>query len=628
MPTCRVPRPQRNLHLLVAAALLPGLLTPLARAYVLQKPAHLRCDDLTTPIGLDTAQPQLSWQLQDDRVAAKQSAYEVQVATRSELLQAGKADVWDSGRVESEKSVGVAYAGPALKAESRYYWRVKVWDRDGKVYPASDVSWWETGLMDSSGWRGKWIGYELTEERSIRESGALWIANAGGSGVERGQTEHDFLRSFTVSGAVRRAHLYVTGKDTVSAWVNGKQVLTAEPLPPWKQTAWKKYQEVDVTADVKQGVNLLAVEAVLYSLGSNGDPNTVRTAPMSACLYLEMSDGSVTLIKSDESWKAMLNAPGGWEAPGYSDDGWKNAVQYLDQSGKPDTDRPWPTGPVKMLRREFEAAKPVRSARLYVTALGAYKFSINGRVVGDQILAPGWTDFRSHVVYQVYDVTTDVKAGANAIGAYLAPGWYATPLQWDQAPNNYGKTPPALKAQLRVEYADGSVDWVATDETWKADVSPILKAEIYDGETYDARREQAGWSTAGFRDAHWKPVEVVQPLEPAIVAQDFQPIRVEKTLPAKAVTSPRPGMYVFDFGQNMAGVAGLHASGTAGTEVQLRFAEVLNPDGTIYTENLRTAKATDRYILAGKGVEEYQPRFTFHGFRYVEVTGLTSKPEI
>ena len=153
-----------------------------------------------------------------------------------------------------------------------------------------------------------------------------------------------------------------------------------------------------------------------------------------------------------------------------------------------------------------------------------------------------------------------------------------------------------------------------------------LKAEIYDGESYDARREQAGWDTAGFADASWKPVEMVSPKEPAIVAQFFPPVRVEKVLSAKAVTSPKAGTYIYDFGQNLAGIASVRATGPAGTDVRLRFAEVLNPDGTLYTENLRTAKATDHFILAGTGSREYQPKFTFHGFRYVEVTGLAANP--
>ncbi len=601
-------------------------------AYIPQKPVHLQCDALSTPIGLDTPQPQLSWQLQDDRFAAKQTAYQLEVATAPARLLSGKPDIWDSGRVASGKSVGVTYAGPALKPEQRYYWRVKVWDKDGNAYPVSDVTWWETGLMDPSAWRGKWIGFELQEEGRIRESGALWITNSGGASTSGAQTQHDFRYSFTPTGPIRVAHFYVTGKDTVSAWVNGKQVLAGEPPPPWKQTPWKSYRMVDVTSRLQPGKNLLAVEATLFatSTGSSVNASANATTPMSSCLYLEMVDGSVTLIRSDEGWKAALNAPHGWSDPAFSDASWTHAVRYVvtDPTQNPDVGRPWPTGTVKMLRHGFDISKPIRSARLYATALGAYKFWINGHAVGDQILSPGWTDYRSRVTYQAYDITADLKIGGNAIGAYLAPGWYTTPLQWQQQPYNYGNTPPALKAQLRIEYADGSIDWLATDESWKADVSPILKAEIYDGETYDARREQPDWSTAAFYDAKWSPIEVVEPLEPAIIAQDFQPIRIKRVLHAKSLTEPKPDVYVYDFGQNMAGVAHLHVEGDAGTEIQLRFAEVLNADGTIYTENLRTAKATDHYILSGKGPEDYQPLFTFHGFRYVELTGLKTKPAI
>jgi alpha-L-rhamnosidase len=612
----------------MVAALFAGPITARAAANT-QKPINLKCDSLTMPIGLDTPQPQLSWQLQDPRFGAKQTAYEVQVATAPALLN-GKADVWDSGRVSSDKSVGVAYAGPELKPEQRYYWRVKVWDKDGNLYPASDTTWWETGLMRRDEWRGQWISFEQPEEKAIRKSDALWITNDGGTGAKGADTQHDFRYEFTLPSGVRRAHLYVTGRDTAAAWANGKQVLAGAPLPPWKQTPWKSYKVVDVTPQLEQGKNLIAVEVTLYatSTGTSFTTATVSTTPMSACLYIELNDGSVKLIRSDESWKAMLGAPQGWTASSFDAAGWKNAVRYTssDPQQGSEVGRPWPNGPVKMLRKGFDVKAPVRSARLYATALGAYKFWINGNVVGDQMLAPGWTDYRSRVTYQAYDVTSSVKSGANAVGAYLAPGWYSTPLQWLQEPFNYGSTPPALKAQLRIEHTDGTVEWVATDAGWKADVSPILKAEIYDGETYDARQEQKGWSTAGFSEAKWLPVEVIQPHEPAILDQDFQPIRVDRVLQAKAVTSPKPGVYIFDFGQNMAGVARLRVQGSSGTELQLRFAEVLNPDGTIYTENLRTAKATDRYVLSGKGTEEYQPLFTFHGFRYVELTGLKTKP--
>jgi alpha-L-rhamnosidase len=160
------------------------------------------------------------------------------------------------------------------------------------------------------------------------------------------------------------------------------------------------------------------------------------------------------------------------------------------------------------------------------------------------------------------------------------------------------------------------VDWIVTDEKWKADISPILFAEIYDGETYDARKVQANWNTTAFDDSKWKSAELVQPKETQIVWQYFQPIRAEKALAPKKVTNPSPGVYIFDFEQNLSGVVHIRAQGAAGTDVKLRFAEILNPDGTLYVDNLRTAKATDHFILAGKGTEEFEPTFTFHGFRF------------
>ena len=219
------------------------------------------------------------------------------------------------------------------------------------------------------------------------------------------------------------------------------------------------------------------------------------------------------------------------------------------------------------------------------------------------------------------------------LSAYLAAGWYSTPLRWFRQGNNYGPTQPALKAQLRLEYADGSIDWIATDSTWKADISPILFAEIYDGETHDARREQAGWDMPAFNDKTWHAASVVPAKEPRIESQFFPPIRQEQVMTAKSITEPKPGIYIVDFGQNMSALPRLHVHGVAGQDVKLRFAEVLNPDGTLYVDNLRTAKATDHFILAGSkrnggGFEDFQPLFTFHGFRYAEITGIHTRPTL
>jgi alpha-L-rhamnosidase len=594
------------------------------------KPKSLECESLSTPLGMDAKQPLLSWKLQDSRPGARQTAYQIQVASSAASLQTGKPDIWDSGRIESNNSIGVSYQGPALAPSKRYFWRVIAWDRDGRQYPASDATWWETGLLDQGNWKAKWIGLEEPERRAVRESGAAWITNAETDvpkNVER--TEHDFRFHFALSQPVRRSTLYVTGQDSAGAWINGKPVLVAPSLPPWREFPWKTYTIQDVTQALQNGKNLLAIEVVHYA--GRHDVNVSQT-PMNAVLYVETADGTVEVFKSgSEGWRATLDASGNWQAPEFSDASWKEAIPYAapQSEDRPEPlGNPWPTGAVKSLRRPFEVNKPVASARIYATALGAYKLSINGHTVGQDILSPGWTDFREQMVYQAYDVTADVQSGKNALGALLAPGWYSTPLEWVGRGNNYGATPPALRAQLRIEYQDGSVDWVLTDETWKADVSPILFAEIYDGETYDARKLQAGWDTATFDDSHWKSAEVIPAHEPRIDWQYFQPIRVEKTLDAKTITNPSPGVYIYDFGQNLSGVARIHAKGAAGVNVKLRFAEVLNPDGSLYTDNLRNAKATDHFILAGKGVEEYQPTFTFHGFRYAEVSGLKTKPRL
>lgn len=596
------------------------------------RPIGLKCNSLVEPMGIDTPEPVLSWRLQDKTSGAKQTAYEITVSSKPNASDAKAADIWDSGRVASEQSVGISYAGPPLEAQKRYYWRVKVWAKDGKPYLTSAASWWEMGLLSSSAWKGKWISYESSELHSIREAGAEWITNAAVPNYSSpGDTHHNFRFGFTLKQHVKRAVLYTTGQDTVAAWINGNQVLEAQQLTPWKQMPWGTYVSKEVTSELHQGRNLLAIDITHFDIQSGRRGATETQMPMSMSLYLVLSDGSVqVLTSSPDGWKAALNSNEGWTSEQYDDSSWKNAERFTLktlEAGGSEVGYPWPTGPVTMLRRTFVESKPIVSARLYATALGAYKFHINGKIVGDQILAPGWMDYRERVPYQVYDITPQLAQGKNAIAAYLAPGWYSTPLMWFRQGNNYGRTPPALKAQLRIEHADGSVEWIATDETWKADLSAILTAEIYDGETYDARRVQAGWDTTSFTDAKWNPVSLVTPREPQIVSQYFQPIREEKVLMAKSITNPSPGVYVYDFGQNLAGVPRLHIKGHRGDDIRLRFAEVLNQDGTIYTDNLRTAKATDHFILAGsEGGETYQPQFTFHGYRYIEITGINTNP--
>ncbi len=588
------------------------------------KPSHLTCESLTTPLGMDEPNPALSWRLEDARHGAAQTAYEIQVATSPALLNSAKPDVWNSGEIKSNQSVDVRYSGPALAAYTRYYWRVKTWDRDGKPYPPSDVTWWETGVLQQENWQAKWISYEDDEHRSVREANAEWITSSTPPPAEK-ETHLFFRFKFELPADARVAKLHITGKDTVAAWMNGKQESQLQPWPKWNNLPWRTYSVYDITSEVHSGNNTLAAEVLNYD---NGRPSPTL---FSATIFVQIADDKVITFKTGpEGWKCSTTAADAWTAPEFDDSSWPAAIASPEKTGLRSevAGNPWAPGPVVSLRKSFDVSKPITSARLYATALGAYKFHINGKVVGEQILAPGWMDFRHHVPYQAYDVTTLMQSGTNAIAALVAPGWYSTPLTWVAQSNNYGTAPPSLRAQLRIEHSDGSVDWINTDETWKADNSATTSAEIYNGETYDARLVQAGWDSPHFSDSAWHDVQLSTIPDMTIEWQSFPPIRIEKELIAKSMTTPKPGTYVFDFGQNLAGVAHLRVQGTAGTTVQLRFAELGNNDGTIYTENLRNAQATDRITLSGRGIEEFQPNFTFHGFRYVEVTGLPTKPAL
>ncbi len=444
-------------------------------------PAALQVDNLKTPLGVDDPAPRFSWQVRDRAPGARQTAYQLLVASSIDRLLAGRPDVWDSGRVESGQSIDVPYTGPPLLPSTRYYWGVKLWDATGNLYHPSEPSWWETGLMAQSAWHAQWIGYETPEEATVRQAQAAWIANpdAKTPAVGNGAEQHfDYRATITLAKPLRFAALYATGQDTVSAWINGTQVLAEDPLPPYKQMPWKKFVRADVTAHVSSGANAVAIEALHYVVNPNGMA-TDDAPPVIATLVVEYADGTWASFSSGTDWKTSIHAAAGWQEKNFDDSEWKSAIAWspLSGGGAQALGHPWIPDSVKALRHDFTIRSPVKSARLYATALGAYELFLNGKRVGDQVLAPGWTDYRERVVYQAYDVTAQVAAGENVIGALLAPGWYETPLEWFQQPNNYGVTPPALRAGLRIEHTDGSVDWVATDASWQANTSHILHSE-------------------------------------------------------------------------------------------------------------------------------------------------------
>ncbi|HJS29090.1 MAG TPA: glycoside hydrolase family 78 protein [Anaerolineales bacterium] len=412
-----------------------------------------RCEHLIDPIGIDIARPRLSWQLQDDRRGACQNAYQIHVSSSPEALSAGSADLWDSGKVQSDRSVYIPYGGETLSSGQGAWWRVRAWDEAGLPTEWSRTARWEMGLLARSDWTGQWIG-----------------------------------------------------------------------------------------------------------AGFAGGPQT--------------------------------------------------------------------PSPASFLRNHFDLDRLPEWARLYITALGVYEPHLNGQVVGGDVLAPGWTDYARRVQYQVYDVTDLMLLGENVLAAVLGDGWYCGFVGWGER-QQYGDR-PRLLAQLSLRFAGGDTRIVATGERWKASYGPILASDLQRGESYDARFELGGWDSPGYVDSGWMPVEIIPDsgielsaiLGPAVKRiQEIRP--VDEPL---EVREPFSSRWIYDLGQNIVGRLRLKVSGSAGVTVTLRHAEMLNPDGTIYTTNLRRAHATDHYTLKGVGEEVYEPRFTFHGFRYVELTGYPGRP--
>jgi alpha-L-rhamnosidase len=400
-------------------------------------PLKLRCEYLTDPIGIDVRQPRFSWLWEQAERGEVQSAYQVLVASSAELLKQQKGDQWDSGKVESDNSTQVVYSGTPLGSGRTYYWKVRCWDKEGRVSPYSLPAQFEVGLLSRDEWKGQWIG-------------------------------------------------------------------------------------------------------------------------------------------------------GGNE-----------------------------------LRKEFRLPRGVVRGRVYVTALGYDELWINGKRIGNSVLDPAWTTYPKRVLYTTYDVTSTLEPGANAIAIMLGGGWATQTVPTGIKP--YYDS-PALLLQMEVELKGGGHFSLASDGSWKVTQGPILGDSVYDGEVYDARRETPGWDRSGFDDSAWKNAQVVAGSQGILSAQMMPPIRVVDELVPHGMTNPKPGVYVYDLGQNISGWARIDLKGARGTRVQMRYAELVYADGMINRANFRNAKSRDVYILRGGGREVYQPRFTYHGFRYVEVTGYPGTP--
>jgi len=321
-------------------------------------------------------------------------------------------------------------------------------------------------------------------------------------------------------------------------------------------------------------------------------------------------------------WEMGLLDDGDWEAKWIGYD--------LNDRAKPGK---YHLPPSPYLRKETAITKKIQSARLYISSLGLHEFYVNGNIIGEDYFASGWTDYNKRVYYNVYDVTEHIKEGTNVFGAVLSDGWYAGYLGYavlvgtKQVRGYYGDV-PLLKAQVELTYDNGSRQVISTDADWKASTGAILESDFLQGETYDATQEKQGWNKTGFDDAGWDRVQVVsEKAGRAIQLYPGNPVQVINELPIKSIHRLKKGKYVVDFGQNFAGIIRLKIKGKPNDTLVFKYGEMLHPDGTLVTENLRSARATDMYVIRGDQEEEWSPRFTFHGFQFVEVSGLTDEPD-
>jgi alpha-L-rhamnosidase len=576
---------------------------------------HLRTNALDNPMGIDSPHPAFSWQSDAKTPNWTQSAYEILVATDPKHLRQGTVAAWDSGRVNSSASLDIPYAGAPLQSQQRYAWRVIVWDAHGKQ-TTSPTATFEMGLTNANDWKSDWIRRDdPSDERELKAIRWIWLPGADPMHVPSA-TPAQFRYRLHLDVKPQAASLHIMVRGEFTARVNG--TITGH------HEEWGAFDREEIASLLHTGDNEIELTVTSHKTGS---PSTTSPAAAAASIRVTLANGEEERIVSNADWQARSTYDAFWQsaaiagplsAPFALGTDWQRAIGGPDRIATA----------ASLLRKDFRLNSGIRSARLSITALGAYEAYIDGkRIAPNTLLSPGWTDFHKRALYQTYDVTSLLQRGANTVGVLLGGGWYSSPMTWAGYRDTPG--PNLLRAQLDITFENGTHQTILTDPSWLTASAPVTFSEIYGGESFDARLVQSGWSAPHFDASHWIPAATAAPPDSslALTAQSDLPIQTIITLHPIAIdpaNAAHPAIY--DMGQNMVGNVRLHVHGPRGMVVRLRYAERLNPDGSIYTTNLRNADATDTYALSGDGEETWTPAFTFHGFRYVEISYLGGTP--
>ena len=607
-----------NIKKIILLLLMPALC--LARIQI----KETSCEFTKSPVGIDCSHPRLNWIMESNDFDQIQTAYQIVVASAPELLNEKQADVWNSTKISSARSVNVEYAGRKLESLKKYYWKVRVWDKNDNVSRWSSANEWVTGLMNGDQFKGKWITYSkpFSHEACINENvltmdGAKWIWYSDDTPIEEFEAAKlCYARNVTINdiNSLESASIALTSDNSFQLSVNGVIVDSS--------SSWQTVKKYDLHDYLIDGENIFEIETINASKGPGG----------MICKIDWVIDGSNHVIVSDDKWQVtnLASSDSLMQAKvvaNYGDGPWgKLIVEDLDTFYTQKTPSP-------LYRKEFSLKKEIYSAYSIISGLGFYELRINGQKVGDKVLDPVFTNYTKTVLYSTYDITNQLKKGENAIGIMLANGWYNshTRAAWD-----YDKAPwrdePKVLMDIIITYTDGTSVVFCTDESWMASNGPLVADAIRSGEVYDARLEQDGWDQPGFETSIWETVNLAAAPKGVLRSEMMPGTKIHKTITPVNITEPQKNVYVFDAGVNIAGWALLTIKGEPGQKVTLRYGEKLK-GGMLDTENIRGLTfsgpfQTDTYYLKGQGVEQWHPRFVYHGFRYVEVTGLKEKPNL
>jgi alpha-L-rhamnosidase len=570
--------------------------------------SELTCEYATNPLGVDTPRPLFGWLLTSDKRSQLQSAYRVLVATSEKQLQANVGNKWDSGRVNSDRSVNVEYEGKPLSSGEKCYWKVQVWDHLGRPSTWSELASFEMGLMEQSDWKGQWIGVKPPSPPAEH----LDAANPD---------------RVNVALAAKPSTSFVSGHETLDAVNDGFKLANSNDKRygaygnwPKKGTHWVQYEwtkpvhvdGVDVYwFDDKGGVWPPKAARVLY-----WDGKAFKPVKNPVGLGLEVDTYNTTTFKAVTTSKLKLEFDSNGQSTGVLE------FKVYDAGKSPKFPpvvkvhrilalRASAVAPSPLLRKEFAVTKDIKRARVRFSGLGWSELYINGKKVSDDVLSPTLTDYSQEVMYRTYDVTSFLKPGANAIGIMLGNGWYsaASVLPWEKGgPWGY---PPRALMQLTITHNDGTETQLLTDKTWKTARGPVGANQLVAGETYDARCEKPGWSKTGFDHSKWRSVSVLAAPKGRLRSQTAPAMKVQDTFKPSKITKHKSGGWMFEFDRYFSGWMLVKAKGNSGDKVTIHY----------------ELGEKDTYILKGDPAgETYEARFTIHPVRYVRVEGLKGNP--